>query len=99
MTTVLRQGSRELVMDHPNCGGYLSSLAGAMARGMAMRVTYWGHDPSAMRWLDDRVCGNETCSGDHAGPAVISNMTVTNMVLPSRHGPTQHFAMPDNMPA
>lgn len=98
MTTMLRQGSRELVMDHPNCGNYLAGLASAMAKGMAMRITYWGHDPSSMRWLDQPPCGNETCSGINAGPAVISNMTVSETLLPSGHLSPQKYALPENMP-
>merc|ERR1712039_859633 len=52
-----------------------------------------------MNWLDHPVCGNETCGGANAGSAVISNMNVSNMVLPARHGMTQHFPMPEHVPS
>jgi len=82
MTTKLRQGSREIALDFSACGDYFSYLADAMAEGMAMRITYWGGDASAMSWLDQLPCGaNSQCTASNSGEATISNIKVTSACL------------------
>jgi len=79
MSTKLRQGGRELVLDFSACGDYFGYLADAMAEGMAMRITYWGGDASTMSWLDQPPCStNERCTARNAGTAVVGNMKVTS---------------------
>lgn len=78
LTTRLQQGSREVLMDHSRCGGYLETMASALAQGMSMRITYWGDSAKTMGWLDRPPCSEEKCSGSNAGAAVISNITVSS---------------------
>mmetsp|Transcript_52522 Transcript_52522/g.122159 ORF Transcript_52522/g.122159 Transcript_52522/m.122159 type:complete len:730 (-) Transcript_52522:351-2540(-) len=77
LTTRLQQGTHELVLNHSSCGGYLGSIADAMAGGMSMRITYWGDSAKTMKWLDQPPCGSASCSGSNAGKAVISGIMVS----------------------
>lgn len=85
LTTRLSQEGRELVLDHERCKGYLQAIAGAMAQGMSLRITYWGEDAKTMEWLDRPPCGEQSCAAS-AGDAVISNLSVSAPRLPSAPG-------------
>mmetsp|Transcript_83142 Transcript_83142/g.268986 ORF Transcript_83142/g.268986 Transcript_83142/m.268986 type:complete len:663 (-) Transcript_83142:494-2482(-) len=78
MTTRLRQGGNEVVLDFSGCGAYFGDLAGSMAGGMSMHITYWGGAASTMGWLDQPPCGDERCDGERAGEAMISNVKITS---------------------
>jgi len=78
MVTTLRQDARKVVLDHGACNnGYIQQLSTAMQEGMSLRITYWGDSASTMGWMDQTVCGAETCSGGNAGPGTISNIAIT----------------------
>jgi len=78
MTTVLRQGHRELTLDHRHCSSYIEALTAPLLQGMILRISYWGQKASTMAWLDSPVCGKEDrCEGAAAGQAVIGNITIS----------------------
>merc|ERR1719189_37986 len=74
MVTELRQGEKTLEIRNEAGSAYLDAMAGAMRKGMAMRITYWGNKSSTMSWLDSPPCGHQACTHDTAGPALIGNM-------------------------
>jgi len=80
MTTVLRQGDRELTLDHRHCSNYIQALTAPLLEGMILRVSYWGKKASTMAWLDSSVCGDEDrCDGTAAGKASIGNITLDDL--------------------
>jgi len=80
MTTVLRQGHREIVLDHRHCSSYIEALTAPLLQGMILRVSYWGNRASTMAWLDSPACGDEDrCDGAAAGKAAIGNITISDL--------------------
>eukprot|EP00428_Durinskia_dybowskii_P009471 CAMPEP_0170288182 /NCGR_PEP_ID=MMETSP0116_2-20130129/44150_1 /TAXON_ID=400756 /ORGANISM="Durinskia baltica, Strain CSIRO CS-38" /LENGTH=476 /DNA_ID=CAMNT_0010539603 /DNA_START=13 /DNA_END=1443 /DNA_ORIENTATION=- len=78
MRAILRQGDHKVELAHHSCDPeYLAALSEAMKLGMSLRITYWGDSAQTMAWMDQPPCGPQECSGDNAGDAVISNLTVS----------------------
>eukprot|EP00443_Scrippsiella_acuminata_P096046 CAMPEP_0115607112 /NCGR_PEP_ID=MMETSP0272-20121206/18342_1 /TAXON_ID=71861 /ORGANISM="Scrippsiella trochoidea, Strain CCMP3099" /LENGTH=793 /DNA_ID=CAMNT_0003042789 /DNA_START=1 /DNA_END=2382 /DNA_ORIENTATION=+ len=80
MRTILVQRGRRVVLSHLTCDvAYLAKLTDALSDGMSLRITYWGQSASTMAWLDAPPCHREACMGSHAGEAIISNITVSDL--------------------
>lgn len=80
MRTHLRQGDRQIVLDHSACGDYLAHLSDAMAAGMSLRISYWGDQAKTMAWLDAPQCSWQVCSESSAEAAHISNISVEDVL-------------------
>jgi len=76
IVTTLSQGGRTVEMPNSPKGEYLAGMADAMERGMSLRMTSWGDEADTMSWLDSPPCGEDSCSGENAGPAVLSNFRI-----------------------
>jgi len=96
MTTVLKQGGRSLEFANQGGAGYLAGMAAAMKSGLALRITYWGDTPVTMNWLDDPVCGDESCHALNAGKATISDIRI--FPIPGAAPPVQPQPQPTPVP-
>jgi len=80
MRTSLVQKDSRVVLNHLTCDvDYLAKLTDAISDGMSLRITYWGQSASTMAWLDAPPCHREACMGSHAGEAIISNMSISEL--------------------
>mmetsp|Transcript_78245 Transcript_78245/g.198889 ORF Transcript_78245/g.198889 Transcript_78245/m.198889 type:complete len:638 (-) Transcript_78245:150-2063(-) len=80
MVTTLKQGTREVVLEHATCHPeYLNKLSDVLRDGMSLRITYWGGDAQTMAWMDMPTCGDTACQGDNAGYAVINSISVSEV--------------------
>jgi len=82
MRTTIQQQDRQVVLDYDGCSDeYFAALSGALADGMSLRITYWGDAAETMAWMDSPPCGEQTCTGDNAGLAKISNVKVVPEIV------------------
>lgn len=84
MRTILSQGSRQITLESTGWRDqeYLAALTDIMSVGMNLRVTYWGSEYTDMAWMDSPPCGDQNCTVETAGDAIISNIVVHLEMLP-----------------